>query len=232
MFGVSGELAFLAEECGATRAVLFDAMDPSDAFVERHERTSSRVQFYQGDLHDPEAVAALGSFDVVWCSGVLYHSPNPLQQLMHLRSIMNEVMVLGNLIIPEIPNFENACIFYPGISEETQARFAKQYGGADRFPGMSTPFDTLKDFAFANMWWGFSPSAIRSMMRFTGLDITEEYRYAAAALDVVARPGGIPLDIYPPEGFYRNRALDRHGSTPPDQVPSYATEQMELLRKR
>jgi hypothetical protein len=230
MFGVSGELAFLAEECGATRSVLFDCMDPSDDFVERHRRTSSSVQHVQGDLHDPEAIAALGTFDVVWCSGVLYHSPHPMFQLMHLRQLTTDVMVMGNLVIPEIPNFDQACILYPGIPKKMQDGFAKMYGGPERFPGMAAPFDTTPDFAFGNMWWGITPSATRSMMRFTGLEITEEYLYVPFALDVVAKVGGVALDIYPPPGFYRDRAWGRYADTPQDQLPGWAELQMEQLR--
>jgi hypothetical protein len=230
MFGVSGDLAFLAEECGATRSVLFDAMDPTDEFAERHRCTSSGVQFVQGDLHDPAAMAALGTFDVVWCTGVLYHSPNPMFQLMHLRQLTTETMVMGNLVIPEVPNFEQACILYPGMSKKMQDGFAQMYGGPERFPGMAVPFDTTPYFAFANMWWGITPSAMRSMMRFTGLDITEEYLYLPFCLDVVAKVGGESLDIYPPPSFYRDRARRRHADIPQDQLPRWAEAQMEGLR--
>lgn len=230
MYGVSGELAFVAEESGASRVVLFDAMDPSDDFVDRHARTNSGIEFYQGDLHDAPAVEALGTFDVVWCSGVLYHSPNPLLQLMLLRRLTKETMVLGNLVIPELPNFEQACLFYPGISTRSQETFAKKLGGKERFPGMASPFDTLENFAFGNMWWGFSPSALRSMMRFTGLDCVEEYQYTPGALDIVAKPGGVSLAIYPPADFYTDRARARHADESIDAVPRYAQAQMKLLR--
>jgi hypothetical protein len=227
MFGVSGELAFLAEECGATRCVLFDAMDPTDEFAARHSRSSSGVQHIQGDLHDPEAIAALGTFDVVWCTGVLYHSPNPMFQLMHLRQLTTETMVLGNLVIPEVPGFDQVCILYPGIPKKMQDGFAEMYGGPERFPGMAVPFDATPNYAYANMWWGITPSAMRSMMRFTGLDIIEEYLYLPFCLDIVAKVGGESLDIYPPLDFCRERARRRYADTPQDQLPRWAEAQMD-----
>ena len=69
MWGVNGHVAFRAERAGATRVVLFDGMDPTPEFEEEHRRSGSHVTYVQGDLHDPEDVRRLGTFDVVWCAG-------------------------------------------------------------------------------------------------------------------------------------------------------------------
>ena len=103
MFGVDGELAFLAEESGATKVALFDAMDPTERFEATHRARGSRLQFFQGDLHDPDVVDELGPFDVVWCSGVIYHSPHPMLQLQHLRRLTLDTVVVGSLVLPEVP---------------------------------------------------------------------------------------------------------------------------------
>src|SRR5580704_10505966 len=36
MYRIAGEMAFSAERAGASRVVLFDGMDPSDEFIEKH----------------------------------------------------------------------------------------------------------------------------------------------------------------------------------------------------
>jgi len=77
MWGVDGDVAFAAERAGASRVVLFDGMDPTEPFQAKHRDAGSQVAYVQGDLHDPEDVQRLGTFDVVWCTGVIYHSPNP-----------------------------------------------------------------------------------------------------------------------------------------------------------
>ena len=230
MFGVDGEVALLAEQSGATRVVLFDGMDPSDEFADRYDRSESRLQFVQGDLHDPDAVASLGQFDVVWCTGVIYHSPNPMLQLAHLRQMTKQTLVMGSLVIPEIPGIEQACILYPGISTAMQDTFANVEGGRERFPGMAAPFDTTPLMAYANMWWGISPSALRSMLNFSGFEITDEYHYMPFCIDLVARPGGISPSIYPPFEQSRERVRQRHADTPADQLPAWANEQMGEIR--
>jgi len=80
MFSVAGEVSFLAEESGATQVVLVDGMDPSEEFQRKHAERSSDVRYVQGDLHDPVLIEQLWQFDVVWCGGVICHSPNPYLQ--------------------------------------------------------------------------------------------------------------------------------------------------------
>ncbi|MGI8712485.1 MAG: methyltransferase domain-containing protein [Solirubrobacteraceae bacterium] len=74
MWGVDGAIAFAAEDHGARAVTGLDLMGPSDTFAAEHARRSSRVRFIQGDLHDAGVMEQVGRHDVVWCSGVIYHS--------------------------------------------------------------------------------------------------------------------------------------------------------------
>src|SRR5918992_4866754 len=99
MWDSHGEIAFLAEECGASRVAMFDAMEPTPEFETERERRRSGVEFARGDLHDSAVIAELGSFDVVWCTGVIYHSPNPFGQLEQLRGMCRRQLLLGSHVI-------------------------------------------------------------------------------------------------------------------------------------
>ncbi len=228
MYRVAGEMSFLAEEYGATRVTLFDITDPSDEFAQKHSARSSNVEFIQADLHDPSAVADLGQFDIVWCTGVIYHTPHPMQQLLYLRRLAKETLVLGTHVIPELPGFDQACILYPGISEEQQATYAR-FHGVGQFPGMTSPFDTTWG-AYANMWWGISVSALRSMLHYTGFDVSEEYLYTPIWTDVVARVGGMSTDIYSAFDQPTGRVLARYDGVPDAAVPQWAQRQTRALR--
>jgi hypothetical protein len=232
MFGIDGELGFIAEEAGATRVTLFDAMDPSDAFAEAHERTGSRLEFVQGDFHDPDVVDFLGQFDVVWCTGVIYHSPNPMQQILFMRQLTTERLVLGTHVIPEVPGIEQMCMLYPGVKEETQETFTRVFGGPERLPGMASAFDTEPLMAYVNMWWGFSPSAVRSMLHYSGFSIDEEHFWGPFWMDCVTTVGGQSTDIYPPLDQSDERVRLRHADTPDDQLPSWAARQVLDIRRR
>jgi hypothetical protein len=222
MFSVAGEVSFRAERAGATRVVLFDGMDPSDEFDAKHREGGSCVTYVQGDLHDPDDIDALGSFDVVWCAGVIYHSPNPYLQLLHLRRITNERLLLGTQVIPEVPGVENACVFYPGRSAAAERAFARAFGEAAHiFPGMTRPFSKKRLLGYANMWWGLSPSAVISMLRYTGFDVYEQFRYSWYFHDYLARPAEEP-DFIPPLGMNRARGEDRLAGFGDKDRPAWA----------
>jgi hypothetical protein len=229
MYRIAGDIAFTAEQAGATRVVLFDGMDPSDEFAEAYERHGSKLAFVQGDLHDPDLIDELGTFDVVWCTGVIYHTPNPIQQLQHLRRMTNKTLVIGTNVIPEMGEVEQVALLYPGFKDDTQASFTKFFG-VGKFPGMTSSFDESVGMAYANMWWGLSPSALRSALTYAGFKITEEYLHTPFWMDIVATPDGVPPSIYPPLEQSAGRVLARHEGVPLDELPLWARGQVASLR--
>ena len=172
MWGLDGGIAFLAEASGARSVTGVDVMEPTDAFLKEHERRGSSVRFLRGDLHDPATLERVGTHDVVWCWGVLYHAPHPLLTLERLRSITGQLLILGTEAIPEIPGIDQACIFYPGLSEPARRAFRGAQPG--RRVGISTPFDPAE--GYGNWWWGITPSALRAMLGTAGFEVVETSR--------------------------------------------------------
>lgn len=227
LFGAAGEIAFAAEDAGATAVTLCDAGDPGyTAYPAEHERRGSGVRFVQGDLHDPVTIDAVGPHDVVWCTGVLYHTPNPLDQLMQLRRITREVLYLGSRTIPELPGVQHGCVFYPYLDEASRAAHSRPYWKPEQGLGIGTPFDERPMTGHANCWWGITPSALRAMLRTARFEVVEEVRPHDFpwVTEVVARP--IPLDpIVPPVDYYRRRGEARErGEEPPPFEGFYAAE--------
>jgi SAM-dependent methyltransferase len=172
MWNVHGGIAFLAEESGASGVTGLDIMAPTAEYEAQHARRSSNVRFVRGDLHDDHVISAVGPHDVVWCSGVLYHSPNPLQLLQRLRSITRETLLLASETIPEVPALPQACVFFPGLAAADRRVHARARPGRVAL-GVSTPFDP--DQSYGAWWWGLSASAVRGMLRATGFELVEEY---------------------------------------------------------
>lgn len=224
LWNVHGEIAFRAERAGADRVVVFDGMDPTSEFEEKHRQASSGVTYVQGDLHDPEDVGDLGTFDVVWCAGVVYHSPNPYLQIQHLRRLTGKWLMLGSEVIPEVPGLENACVFYPGRSGGAERAFAQAYGDrASTYPGMTHPFDETPLLGYGNMWWGLSPSALGSMLRYSGFEVREELSYDWSFRDYLAEVTSEPRFV-PPLGFSRARGQDRLSALGPGERPGWVPD--------
>lgn len=214
-----GDISFAAEEAGATAVTLFDVGDP-DLVCAGHEEwgwfekkkadRGSNVRYVQGNLEDPQAVEDIGVHDIVFCSGVLYHTPVPMQQLNQLRMITGELLFLSTLTIPEIPGFPQACVFYPYLDERQRRPFAGGYYWSDDLLGIGTPVDEEPMRGYGNCFWGMTPSALRAMLRTARFEVVEEFRRHPTPFvtDLVARP--IPIDpMLPPVDYFRERAAAR-----------------------
>src|SRR4051812_3033594 len=76
MWRVDGACSFFAERLGAGAVTALDVMAPTPGFVAAHRSQDSRVVYVNGDINEPDTVTELQPHDVVWCAGVLYHSPD------------------------------------------------------------------------------------------------------------------------------------------------------------
>jgi hypothetical protein len=172
MWNVHGEIAFLAEEAGATSVTGVDVMKRSEEFDRKHRERSSQVRFVKGDLHKPSTVEEVGVHDVVWSTGVIYHTPHPLHLIQHLRAMTGEYLIVGSATMPEVPGLTQALVFYPGLDERDRALHARHVAG--HTPGVTTPFDRSK--YFGNWWFGITPSAMRAMVENVGLTVVETHQ--------------------------------------------------------
>ena len=182
MWSVDGAIAFLAEEAGAKRVTGVDVMEPTREFESQRRRRDSSVRFVRGDLHDQATVGAVGVHDVVWCNGLLYHSPNPLLALERLRALTGELLILGTQTLPELPGLQGACVFYPGLPPAGRGVYAPAGSGGK--VGIDSAFDSAG--SYANWWWGITPSALRGMLRAAGFE-AQEIAHDAFNMTVIAR---------------------------------------------
>ena len=181
MWKVNGRIAFVAEEAGAAAVTGVDVMAASPEFEAEHERRGSRVRFVHGDLHDPETVEAVGPHEVVWCSGVLYHAPNPVLTLQRLRELTTELLILQTMTLPELPGVRQGLVFYPGVpNPRLYARWGEQAARGLRLPEPG-------EDPYAPWWWGISHSALDAMLRAARFVPYERWG-DPFAVHVLARP--------------------------------------------
>src|SRR5207248_6942762 len=175
MWGVHGKIAFLAEEHGATAVTAVDITDETPEYRAEHERRGSRVRFVRGDLLDPATVEKVGVHDVVWCSGLIYHVPDPLAALERLRGLTSDKLVLIGATVPELPGIEQASVFFPHLSERSRKRYDRVYNATLAWPGervgLTTPFDPEQ--GYANWWWGLTPSSMRALLAVSGFSVLD-----------------------------------------------------------
>jgi hypothetical protein len=217
MYGIDGDIAFRAERAGATNVTLFDAGEPTPAFTARQQQTSSAIRCVQGDLEDPVSVAEIGIHDLVYCAGVIYHTPNPVLQLLHLREITREYLFISSATIPEIPGFPQACVYLPHLGVAERAPLARGADDPKMAIGLGTPFDDRPMYGHGNFWFGLTPSALRAMLATARFEVLEEFRPFRYPWGVqyLARPLDTP-PLLPPVDYFRRRgeALEQQRTLP------------------
>jgi FkbM family methyltransferase len=58
-----------------------------------------KVEFEYGDIESAE-IAALGTFDLVLCFGLLYHLENPMRAIRHLRALTGKWLLIESMVVP------------------------------------------------------------------------------------------------------------------------------------
>jgi hypothetical protein len=153
------------------------------------------------DVTRPDLAERLPAFDVVHCTGILYHCPDPVAALHNLRRATGRWLIVNTIICP--PRIENAAgtlalpdgaaLFLPGLSEAERdvlrLRYREHLGWSPDYgldyvaPRPGTPGADMPHMAADGglsclpYWWLFSPNAFRALLRTLGLAIRDEWTW-------------------------------------------------------
>ncbi len=151
-----GYFAFEFERRGAKRVLAVDLWDEGalQAFLLARERFNSQVEYKRLDAHDvsPDNV---GTFDIVFCAGLLYHLRHPLKALESIRSVTaGQLIVETASLIPAIHEWVPQITFFPG--DWSPGRYAWDAGG---FPTKQWVLDALQAAGFTRTEVIYTPSS-------------------------------------------------------------------------
>ena len=170
LWGVDGLNSFIAEESGAIRIVALDIYPASQKFLEEKKRRNSRVEFVEGDVNLASTTEKINVCDVVLCSGVLYHTPDPIHLMTRLRAITGEILILNTASIPEVCGLKNAAIFYPFLPKNQRKVWNRGIGSQKAITGPYEPQE-----GYGNWFWGMTPSCLESMLQCAGFEVIERH---------------------------------------------------------
>ena len=121
-----GFFSFEFERRGAKRVLAIDqfAWDDNrawprglDCFLLAREVFKSKVEYRRLDAHDLDP-ASIGTFDLVFCAGVLYHLRHPLLALEKIRSVTAGQLILEtHALIPAVHERSTLMTIFPGDHE-------------------------------------------------------------------------------------------------------------------
>jgi hypothetical protein len=106
LWGVVNEKVSVAARAGASSVTMID-VTPSNspswkALSERLESLGcADCTLISASIDEAQVLEDVGPFDIVHCSGVLYHAPNPLHMLTRLRALCRYSLILTSVVIPQ-----------------------------------------------------------------------------------------------------------------------------------
>jgi hypothetical protein len=190
MWGVNGEYAFIAEDAGATVVKGVDVFGPTPEFEAKKQARHSSVEFILGDASHPDTLARIGTVDIVFCAGVLYHHPSPFDLLVALRRICGKTLILRTSTIPEVDGLPNAAVYFPMLNAQDRQLWNLQRLGLAHQVGITSGFEPQE--GYGNWFWGLTPSCLVSLLETAGFQI--EWRFNEPfAQTVICHPVEIPF---------------------------------------
>jgi hypothetical protein len=186
------EKVSVAMLAGAKSASVIDATPPGDPAWDRCREHCQALGVsgyaeYSHDLNDPLIHQTIGTFDFVYCSGVIYHVPSVFFTLERLFSLTRRYLMLVSMVVPE--KIENefgslnlaggGMLFVPGLNDETRSIVSAYFERMDLEIMHITPTKfTAQPFMwgpgepnYGPWWWLFPPETLCSLVETVGFKI-------------------------------------------------------------
>lgn len=194
LWGTVNEMVTISALAGASKYAMADIQ------VEDHELWSAfdvrceerGVKDYQKiitDICDEVEVNKLPKFDIVHCSGIIYHVSDPIQFIQNLASISNDYVMIGSMTIPE--NITNkagsldtptgTAHLIPAIQDSTRAileeyflecKIRPQVAERKDYAALFKPSRRVKTGPW---WWVYTPATLRSFAEVCDLEVVAEH---------------------------------------------------------
>jgi hypothetical protein len=193
LWGVVNEQVTVAAKAGAREVAMIDL--PAASLPEqpglwasfRQRCLAHGVANYrcvEADVNDSRIAEIAGTYDVVHCSGVLYHCPQPLATLLQLRKICRETLVLCTATIPDhvvnsagtLTLEPGSALFIPSMSDAQRAvgaRFLQEVGVGAAI-GVITPNQgQWRLDNYPPWWWFFTRRHVAALLEVAGFEVRE-----------------------------------------------------------
>jgi hypothetical protein len=183
----------VAAKAGAREFTMIDvAADGGgpDAFLWDRFRERCREEGVEGyrcvraDINAPGVAERVGTYEVVHCSGVIYHCPEPLYSVRQLCSICSDTLILGTATMPEVVSNSagtvetapGSALFVPAMTQTQKAvlgEFLRQVG-ANGAVGVNCPIASDWDLNdYAAWWWFFTRDYAAALLEVSGFEVQD-----------------------------------------------------------
>ena len=193
LWGTVSEKVSVAHGYGASALTMIDVATSADEewrlFEERRRELGlPSVNCIIGDVMSLVESNSCPQFDVVHCSGVLYHMPDPLRLMAALRKITREYLILGSAVSPtQIQSDEGvlhlpkaAAFFIPALQDRERAILSSHWWRfvGDQALGLTGPQPSWRSDNFSPWWWLPTVEALSAICAAAGFRCHKGAYYA------------------------------------------------------
>lgn len=178
LWGTVNEKVSVAHRAGASELTMLDVQEPrSELWALFNERLRSldvpSVRCISADVIAFAEAQQSPRFDVVHCSGVLYHVRDPMRLLMALRKLTRAYLILGSAVTaPKVSapqgvlSIPEACaIFVPGL-QGFEREILRSYWSAvvgDKAAGLTSDIVSWSAEGSGPWWWLPTVRSLKAM---------------------------------------------------------------------
>src|SRR5260370_5500133 len=188
MWGLVNEKITVAVKAGCRAATMIDIMPINHRiWGECAQRAQSagvtEYRKLQGNVDDPALPDKGGTFDFIYCSGVIYHVPIPLHTLACLHALTGRFLLLASMTVPqriitdagEMSFGGGRTVFLPAVDPPTKKILGEYFLTLGiHLAGISddqNPWTSL--YAYGPWWWLWTENTLSVMLRSAGFRVIE-----------------------------------------------------------
>ena len=193
LWGEVNEKATVAHRHGASSISALDIWEEDNEWWQKFTIRSKEhgIKYYSkfvGSIDNSDIVKSIPLHQVVHCSGVLYHCPNPFLTISNLASVCSEYLILTSATFPNLIKSQtggmylddDCAISVPALSPQKRVilndYILDNYGGGAY--GINSPVDTWyysdSNPNYGPWWWIWTPNYLKAMVQAVGFKIIDE----------------------------------------------------------
>lgn len=193
LWGTRNEKVTRALQAGARTATMADIAPPGhqlwrDFDAHCQELGTHGYACVQLDIVEPPAEYAALIHDVVHCSGIIYHVPDPYRMLANLRRLTTGHLIITSMVVPErIANAAGTlefpadrAVFVPSLRRRERAIVAAHFDRLElKVAAINIPLQEAWRWPdgtpnYGPWWWLMSPPYLRGLLQVAGFAIEDE----------------------------------------------------------
>lgn len=198
LWGTKNEKVSVAIKAGAKEATMIDInFLKHKLWVDFNNHCKalniSDYRCLQADVNDQNLKQIIGRYDVVHCSGIIYHVPDPFLMLRNLHSVVKEYLILTSMTVPSIIKTEVGSLILEGgiayfvpLLNETQRRIFATHFERENITIAGINAEPVNNWISSNgipkygpWWWLWTPEFLKKILevcRFEVLEVHETWK--------------------------------------------------------